>query len=267
MHSIYYILLQTGAASNVVTVAFGGVLVIFLTSFIILLTWVNRNKKNSLKIENDLIKERYESEILRNKVEVQEATFDSVGMELHDNVGQVLFTVRMLIGAAIRRLDKPLEDMILADEHLNIAIEEIRSLSKTLNREWLQQFDLANNLGTEVDRLKKTGIKISVEQCNTLMLDNESQFTLFRVIQEAVKNALRHSETVAIHIAIKENDKGIHCCIRDNGSGFDLDKKSKGLGIRNMKQRIQSMKGRINWQTGSQGTSVIIDIPVKKVRI
>ena len=99
------------------------------------------------------MKAKYEQELLQSKLETQEQTFQQIGKELHDNVGQLLSTSRMLLGLTERSLPNPPDTLLTANATLGEAISELRSLSKSLDKEWLEQFSFTDNLQTEISRI------------------------------------------------------------------------------------------------------------------
>jgi len=207
----------------------------------------------------------YENQLLQSRIEVQEATFASLGKELHDNVGQLLGTAKMLIGVSQRNLIASGDTIRTADETLGKAIHELRSLSKTLNKEWLEQFDLKENIRTEAERINTAGIiRVEVQDEAALVaLKTEAQLILFRIVQEAMQNAVKHSGGRSIIIQLKANQDTLDITIRDNGTGFTEAAKPNGVGMLNMKHRISLLNGTIEWSHDIKGTEVLIQLPNK----
>ena len=101
----------------------------------------------------------------------------------------------MLLGITQRNLADIPETLTIAQETLGKAISELRSLSKSLDKEWLAQFDLIDNLATEINRINAGLIlEIHFSHPGKLSLTVEKQIILFRIIQEALQNAIKHSE-------------------------------------------------------------------------
>jgi signal transduction histidine kinase len=241
-----------------------GLLVILLSGFIIYLTIMHRYKKNRLCAERKLQEQKFNQELLSSKVEVQEATFTSVGIELHDNVGQLVSTALMCINLTERNLGQVPSTLHSASAALNQCIYELRSLSKSLNKDWLEKFELFHNLQTEIDRLQSADLKINlVDFDETISLSPEQQFLLFRMLQEGIQNAVRHAKANKIDIRIVENNENVRVELRDNGGGFDTTLKTTGLGIPNMRQRANSLGGTVKWESTKDGTLITILLPIK----
>ena len=195
---------------------------------------------------------------------MQEATYSILAKELHDNVGQLLSSSKMLLGIAQRKLSDPPETLGIAENILSKAIVELRSLSKSLDKEWLEQFNLIENLQAEVNRINSSGIlKVDFNHENKLPFNPEKQIILFRIIQEALQNIIKHADARNVSIDIKEKDENLQIVITDDGKGLGAGSES-GLGIRNMKHRANLLGGSIVWSNPDHGSCVTIDLTFKE---
>ena len=211
-----------------------------------------------------MMKKTFEDALLHSQIEVQEATFSVLAKELHDNVGQLLSSSKMLLGITQRNMTNAPLTLNIAEETLGKAIHELRSLSKSLDKEWLEQFDLIENLGTEIKRINAGMVlEIHFSHPGKLPLTVEEQIILFRIIQEALQNAIKHSDAKNIFIEIETIDENIIVNITDDGKGFEPTF-NDGLGMRNMKHRTKLLGGNITWDTPEKGSSVTIQLPLKK---
>lgn len=266
MSCIYHILLQVPQSNYTGFVIKAGIIVILLSIFILSQAIYSRKKRNRYIMEKKLLQEQFDSQIMQTKIEIQEATFDILGKELHDNVGQLLSTAKMFIGITERNLEAPPFTLVSANETLDRAIKELRNLSKSLNRDWLQQFNLYNNLVAEINRINSGGqLTILLKrQTHILPAISEHQFLFYRLLQEGIQNVIKHSEAKNLTISISYDRNYIKASLQDDGKGFDVKNQQTGLGIKNMKQRITMLKGRIDWQSSAEGTYVNILFPIKK---
>lgn len=228
---------------------------------------VHFNKRKARLIEeNNSMKEEFQHQLLQSQIEVQEQTFQQIGKELHDNVGQLLSTSRMLLGLTERSLRNPPDTLLTANATLAQAINELRSLSKSLDKEWLEQFNFSENLQTEIARIDAGDkVKAFYEQRDEIILKPEEQIILFRIVQEAIQNAIKHGLPDQIKI-IAEKQENIFCIrVIDNGSSFENTEQSKGMGLNNMKHRTQLLGGIINWEKNPEGgTIVVISLSLKE---
>ena len=96
-------------------------------------------------------------------------------------------------------------------------------------------------------------------------LDQNTEMVLYRVIQEAVNNVIKHAEANILDIQLSKDEEGIHAMIEDNGKGFDrnaLDQ-FEGIGLKNIRSRVEYLKGQVDFSsTQGTGTLVAIYIPL-----
>lgn len=211
---------------------------------------------------------KFRQEILKTQLETQEETFQQIGEELHDNIGQLLSSTKMLLGITERSLPNVPDTLKTAEEMLGKAIQDLRSLSKALSKEWLHQFNLVENLQLEIDRINSAKA-LQIELYSTesfLPLSAESQVVLFRIIQEAIQNSIKHAEATVISIRIAFEGT-LQIKISDNGKGFLVSEGGgkTGLGLKNMEHRAKVLGGELKIEsTPSTGTNIYIVLPVQK---
>jgi len=228
-----------------------------------ILNYKKRQQKHFLEIET--MNEAFEKQLMRSQIEVQEATLSVLGKELHDNIGQLLSSTKMLLGVTERKLVNPPDTLLIADETLGKAINELRSLSKSLDKEWLEQFNFIDNLTAEVSRVNASGdLSISFSHPVFLPLNAEKQIILFRIVQEAMQNALKHAQAKSIQVTVVEMLDTLVIRITDNGKGFNIsDNKFNGVGINNIRNRTALLGGSVQWKSSiDEGTTILIQLPV-----
>lgn len=205
-------------------------------------------------------------ELLKVQLETREEALNQMGEELHDHIGQLLSSTKMLLGITERSLQHAPETLLTAQETLGQAIQDIRALSRSLNREWLDQFDLIANLEIEAARInagQHTMVTLRYAS-KALSPDANTQIILFRIIQEALQNIIRHAEASQVAIEI-QNDNGLQIRVTDNGKGFDTAAVGAGAGLLNIRKRAQLIGGSVQIVSSpEQGCQVIISLPLQK---
>jgi signal transduction histidine kinase len=233
----------------------------------ILVVYINQRKKK-FKEEKSELEKQYREELLQSQLETQEYSFNQISQELHDNIGQLLSSTKMLLNIGAMELQTVPDSIKTAEQTVAKAIQDLRSLSKSLNKEWLDQFDLIENVNTERERINATrNIEVTLDTTyQKLPLEPESQVMLFRVVQEALQNSIRHASPKHISVEIKNTDHYFELTIQDDGKGFDINSaKKESLGLRNMEHRVQLLGGTITWRSeADKGTLITIKIPVKE---
>lgn len=251
-------------SENITIILGASILLLLILLFIVMLVmaYLKRDLKH-LK-EKETMEADFEKQLLQSQLETQEETLNQLSTEIHDNVGQLLNSTKLLIGLTQRALQQPPETLAMADDTLAKAIQEIRSLSKSLNKEWLRQFNFIENLEAEIARINAArSLQIQLFRPEALSLMADEQIILFRIVQEVLQNAIKHAQAKKIDITIKENNRKLSICVADDGTGFDEAVILKSVGILNIKHRTHLLGGTVQWQSAiNNGTSVTIQLPV-----
>ncbi|MDE3234652.1 MAG: hypothetical protein KGO81_01770 [Bacteroidota bacterium] len=261
-----FFFLQSSATKYIVIgTIFGTLFVIFVGVLIVSFVFEYQKKQKLHQKEILLAKAEFEQQLLQAQIEVQENTLSILAKELHDNINQLLGSTKMLLGVTERNLSEPPATLLEAEHTLAKAITELRALSKSLNKEWLEQFSFSQNLNTEINRLRTAKeMLISVQLPPSIQLKKDEQIILFRIVQEAMQNILKHAQASELHILVEEIDKSLIVVIKDNGIGFDITNQMTGMGIMNIKQRTRLLGGHVQWMSEqNNGTKVVVKLPIK----
>ncbi len=255
-----------GLSNNIIIVLGASIFLLLMTLFIVFLLMAYKKRDRSHVLEKRRLEEEFRHQLLQSQIEVQEQTFQQIGKELHDNVGQLLSTSRMLIGLAERSIGQPPDTLLTANATIGEAISEIRSLSKSLDKDWLEQFDFIQNLKTEISRINAgKEINAVLKSEEVLNLPSAQRIILFRIVQEAIQNAVKHGRCRNISISIQKEKQSIRITIEDDGSGFDIDKVNRGMGLSNIQRRAAILNGSASYRTAeNKGTAITITIPENK---
>ena len=235
---------------------------LFMFSYIAV--FMKRKKRHTEEKEH--MQQTFAHQLLQSQIETQEETFSALGKELHDNIGQLLNSTKLLIGVSQRTLMQYPDTLSIAEQTLGKAINELRSLSKSLNKEWLQQFNFIENLETEVKRINAAdNLQVHFTAQATVPFKSDEQIILFRIVQEAVQNAIKHAQAKNIYIRLATDTDLFTIVVEDDGKGFVQTPNNTGVGMLNMQQRIKLLGGNITWQPTATGTTVSIHLPIKPI--
>ncbi|AEI42085.1 sensor histidine kinase [Paenibacillus mucilaginosus] len=190
--------------------------------------------------------------------------------ELHDAVSQQLFAISMTATAALRTLDKDFDkaqrQIYLIEEMASVAQSEMRALLLHLRPVHLEGKRLSEGIIELMQELaSKVPIQMDWELSEDIRLPKGIEDHLFRIAQEAMSNALRHSKASRLEVRlVKPSPDAVRMLIRDDGVGFDLDmKKQASYGIVTMKERVNEIGGSMNLITApGKGTRIEIRIPI-----
>lgn len=206
--------------------------------------------------------QEFEKALAESEHEIKEQTLKNIGMELHDNVGQLLSVAKMQINMGIGTLEEsqrePFED---AKETVSKSLSEIRSLSKVINGEVMAQWHLYDAIEEEVKRLNKSGI-ISVKYTvlgTIFPMVQKEKIIIFRIIQECCSNVVKHAQATELELIANYNQDHLQISIRDNGVGFDMDRAVKGSGLINMQSRAKLIAAELAFVSiPSEGTTIVL---------
>jgi signal transduction histidine kinase len=222
-------------------------------------------QKRQLKyiLEKKELSNQFQRELLKTRMEAQEETLNQLGIDLHDNIGQLLTSSKILIAMA-DRADDPSSNLQLADQAISKAIHELRAMSKALNTKWLEKFSLIENLQTESNRITASKeLSITLQHPASIDMPVDRQIMLFRIVQEALQNSIKHANASTVFIVAEQKENNLEVSITDNGKGFDVnDVKLQGVGVTNIRHRAQLMGGMAQWDSSHKGTSVFIKLPI-----
>ncbi|WP_297762288.1 tetratricopeptide repeat protein [uncultured Muriicola sp.] len=251
-----------------------GVVLLAMALFIIV---IQRIKNQRLKFQQQQQEANQEifNLMLAQKQKVEEGKQSEqkrISEELHDGVLGEMNGVRMiLLGLNKKADDAAVALREQAIEKLKDVQEEIRSISHELNDTSYQKL---NNFMSSVEELLKTicepaGIKYDFTFDQDLDWDNLEGITkinLYRILQESLQNCVKHAAATTVYISFETNEKDMLISIQDNGRGFDTSKGKAGIGHKNIKSRIEKIKGR--WHLRSApgiGTTVLLEIPLEHI--
>lgn len=239
---------------------------IFILGVVVVIS-IMRYQNSIQKLIN--LKAQYDQEILTSQIEVQNTTLQYIGRELHDNIGQLLSVAKINLNVLEETTQNTEnEDFIKqTNELVEQSIHELRALSKSLDGDFVHDFGLQQSIAHELQRIRKTK-KFETEltlhgEKYTLGYDRE--IVLFRIVQEILNNALKHSKAKNIEIDMNYLPNNFTLTVMDNGKGFDFETIIKnelsqsGAGLRNIKRRATLINFECNIDSQiNQGTKYIL---------
>jgi len=226
-----------------------GALFIGIIGFIVYFVVLYRNRQLKNKKEQDEREAAFRQELLKTQLEIQEQTFEYVSKEIHDNITQVLSFVKLSLGTIGNTLEADKKAKVNESRELIAqSINDLRDLSKSLSFEHISSLGLAKTIETEVERINKSGLLkvfFSVEG-QTFSIGEQHELVLFRILQEALNNSLKHAAAEHFKISLQYHHDLLNLSLEDDGLGFSpgaLNNKS-GSGLRNMENRAALIGGK-----------------------
>jgi two-component system sensor histidine kinase UhpB len=205
--------------------------------------------------------------ITQTSILVQEREREEIGKELHDNINQILAAAKLYLDITIKESeDDAPEALLRSHENLNFAMEEIRQLSQSLVapslggvsldqalRKLIENLPLASSLQMDLDT---NGYPEDVD-------DENMKLTCYRIVQVQLNNIIKHAGAKKATIQLKRTPDALELAIRDDGIGFNTKKKSQGIGLRNIKNRVGFYNGSVTIDSEpGKGCTLTITIPL-----
>jgi PAS domain S-box-containing protein len=213
-------------------------------------------------------------------INIQEDERKKIAQELHDQIGQTLFAMKMNLEMTKKNLPpdpEKLEDMKnrLTDTEnlLSQTIDQIRNLTTDLRPSMLDDFGLIPALNWYIDNFsKRTNIKVYLKTKNFKpRLSSEVETTFYRIIQEALTNVAKHAQATEVSILLARENSNACLAVEDNGIGFDTKKASfpkDRLGIFSIKERVGLLNGEFEIRSkANRGTKLSVKIPLVEKRV
>lgn len=243
--------------------------IVFLTLLITLLVifFYFLKKKNNYLVEKMEAELYFQSELIKTRIEIKDETLSEISKELHDNIGQI-------ISVGIMQLNMYLNNENLTQRNelndlkdiLAKSLDEIRILSRIINKDNLLQSNFIEAIKQDLERIKKLK-KIHYKYTLTgdiPEISEEHDLFIYRIFQEALHNSLKHSHSEKFEVHITTTDTIFCLKIKDFGIGYDALKTNSGQGLGNMKLRARLIGANLIMNSDTSGTAVTLEYPLTK---
>lgn len=227
-----------------------------------------QNISESKRAEQDLLdmKLQRQKEILSAVIEAQERERMRIGEDLHDGVAQLLYGIQARL-QTIKETDAATRSIV--NELMDIsgeAIRDTRRLAFELVPGVLSDYGLETALKSFFHRMQTPRLSIRFSPLlGARSLAPELEITVYRIVQELVTNVIRHSGATECDVALRVSGPSLLLEVTDNGRGFnekELNPNCRGIGLRNVKNRVALLEGHIDIRSGPNGTEIRIIVPV-----
>jgi|GEM_PF-6648350 len=209
-----------------------------------------------------------ELRIAKATIQAQESERQQLGLELHDNVNQILVGAILNLGLTkFTPADKIPEHIEISRNYILHAIEEIRNLSHRLTPASFSDLSLKEAFeplvqSCNVDNRYK--VSFHFDEIDHTNITDDIKINLYRILQEQLKNIVKYAFATSIEISLTLTGNSIQMSISDNGVGFDPNKARTGIGLSNIKKRAELFNGKFSLDTAEgKGCRITVEIPLK----
>ena len=239
------------------------ILVVISTSFflllavgIIILILIYQKKQLQHIVQKKELETKLERELMAVQLETREHTLNLVALEIHDNVGQALSLAKLNLNR-LAEITPSTSVMQSTKELVSKAIQDLRTISKTLNSNYISKTSLAECLQFDLSMVQQGGAmetKLEIEGTEAGLSD-QTKLIVYRMAQELLNNAVKHSEATQVLIKIIFTDTNLNLLIEDNGKGLPQqpNQATSGTGLGNLFVRAKMIDAEFRLSNGQIG--------------
>ncbi len=249
-----------------IIIIFSSIVLFTVLGISIGLFYLFQKKKLAFILREKQREQEFENTLKHSQIEIQENALKNIAWELHDNVGQLLSLARLELNILQKKSTNNAEKIQEVSSIIGESLQEIRSISKTLNAEVINNLGLVDSIQIEIDRFNRLNfIQTKFEVKGKVYdLSQKNEIILFRMIQEFFSNTIKHSKATFLKVTLEFLPNKLLICVNDNGSGFDVEKAKKGSGLINIKSRAAMIQAELIYESNPNGTTMKLIYPTHK---
>ncbi|HSP40033.1 MAG TPA: histidine kinase [Gillisia sp.] len=254
------------AKEELLLIVYFTVVILLLTTFGIIFFITFQRRKNKLLVEKFEAEKRFEEQLTQSRLEIQEQTLKNVAWELHDNIGQLLSVANMQLNILSKKVDESSQAPVLEiREIVASSLQEVRSLSKSLNNEVIDYSGLEASVKNELDRFTRLNILNTQMEVagESFEIPQKDAIILFRILQEFFSNVIKHSRADLLKVYFDFKPEKLDITATDNGVGFNVTEVQKNSGLINMESRAEIINTKFDLTSSENaGTSLSLSYPI-----
>jgi two-component system sensor histidine kinase NreB len=220
------------------------------------------------KLETDLFEQHRKEQlkITATALDAQEKERNAIGQELHDNVNQILLGTKLLLAVVRNTPEENLHLLESCIQNLQNAIDENRKIAHILvvpDFENITLLDQINSLTESM--LKVSGLHVNIDSLGMQekLLPVRIKLPVYRIAQEQCTNIIKYSEAHTVNIFMETSDDYFKMIIADDGIGMETNKKTTGIGLKNIQGRLSILNGKASILTApGKGFTLVVSIPL-----
>ncbi|PWN66621.1 ATP-binding protein [Chryseobacterium oncorhynchi] len=242
------------------------VLLLLISLLIFLFIIFRKNKKISVQRINE-IKQKEKLSLTKAILDGEERERERIARDLHDGLGGMLAGVKINFSTwSANHLDAEKDkEFYKILGQLDNSVSELRHVARNLMPESLLNFGLETAINDLCEFYTRKDLEIDFQAINIEKnLPLNIQLNIYRIVQELLANAIKHAEAANILLQCSQSGKNFFITIEDNGKGFEnnAEQKAKSMGLRNLRNRVDYLKGNMEISSDNQGTTINIELNI-----
>ncbi|CUA80774.1 PAS domain-containing sensor histidine kinase [Anoxybacillus suryakundensis] len=231
--------------------------------------------KYYLLVLRDQTAKKKEEEARRSKwmvkklTEAKEEEHKRLAQELHDGVGQSLYSISIALDNIIQRVqDEKLHAYVKeVREELGRVMEDVKLYAQQLRPKSLDALGLIPTIQSLIHSLQSKMPNTSfLFQTNVYTrLSPTMEINLYRIIQEALHNVMKYAKATEVRVSIKQTERELLVSVEDDGVGFRVEEKREGLGLKHIQERVFHLGGETTITSApTKGTTIFVRVPLEE---
>lgn len=222
---------------------------------------IKNNKIVALQSQQEVVK-------LEALIDGEEKERNRLAQDLHDGINGDLAVIKYKI-SSIEPSKFSKKEKIFYDDAISMldnAVEQVRRISHNLAPPSLHNFDLIEAIQQFCSKQNASNsLNISFQYFgNRLVLKKENETAIYRIIQELLNNIMKHANATETLVQLNNHGDKLIITVEDNGEGFDTNSPKNGIGLQNIKSRVNFLKANLDINSSKKGTTFCIEIDLKK---
>jgi len=260
--------MEEGLSQFTLIFSLATVAMLVLAGFIILFVVFYQKKMIQEQLKRQQLELVYQQRMMEAMLDSEENERRRLAGDLHDSVGGMLSTIRVGLTTIAKQIPNP-HSLEPSKQMLDDTITSVRRISLDLMPSTLEKFGLIPALKEICERFQSAAfIPVNFHESDDVKyIDRKRELKVFRIVQELLNNAIKHSQASAIEVSVSGKEQ-LTIKVEDDGIGFDpalkdtIAQSGKGLGLYNMANRARLLNGHIEFDTPvKKGSKITLTIP------
>jgi signal transduction histidine kinase len=217
-------------------------------------------KEEKEKLSKEILQK--EKDIADRLIQVEEDERNRLSRDLHDSIGGMLASIYLQADKIEKSVDNS-ADTLLLKQMIKKSMEEARSISHNLTPHHLDELGLEKTLKNHIQLISEQNqLKINFVFEIKRNLNKSLQLMLYRICGELLYNVVKHAKASEVMVQFMSVKDTLEIIVEDDGQGMEFKEEIRGIGLKNITERVKYLKGEIHFDSNTKGTTVIIKIPL-----